>query len=89
LENNITSIKDFKNNKKTDHYIKDLSMIIKIYNLSIGSLKFFKHYQSVMEVISVLQNNKTLCEVHLKKLEKRKNGLEKISSEHPSPSPAK
>ncbi len=68
---NITSIKDFKNSKKADAYIRDLKFIINIYNLSISALKNFKHYQSVMEVISVLQNNKTLCEVYLKKLEKK------------------
>lgn len=70
---NITSIKEFKNSKKIDKYLEDLNTIILIYDLSISSLKHFKHYQSVMEVISVLQNNKTLCEVYYKKLEKKKN----------------
>lgn len=89
MEDNITDIKDFKNNKKIDHYINDLKVIINIYNLSISSLKFFKHYQSVMEVISVLQNNKTLCEVYLNKLEKKKNGkMVKISKNDPGPGSA-
>lgn len=64
-----TDIKDFKKKKKLKKIVEDLKMAIKVYNLSINALKSYATYSIVMETISILQGNKTLLEIHLKKYE--------------------
>jgi len=63
------NIKEFKKKRKIKKIIEDLKKAIKVYNLSINALKSFSSYMIVMETISVLQGNKTLLEIHLKKYE--------------------
>lgn len=65
----LTSLNSYKNKKKNEKVISDIKAIIRIYNLSLSAFKFFSKYVIVMETMSVLQTNKTLLEVHLKKLE--------------------
>lgn len=68
-DSSVVNIKDFKKRKKIKKIIDDLKIIIKVYNLTINALKSHASYTTVMETISVLQGNKTLLEIHLKKYE--------------------
>ena len=70
MEDNVTSLKDVKNLKRAKKLMEDLDKTIHIMNLSLQSLSFFKKYVPVQEVISSLQTNKTLLEIHCTKLKK-------------------
>lgn len=66
----MIELSKFKNNKKHKIISGDLKMILKIVNLSINALHPYIKYKPVMEIISNLQNNKTLLELHDKKFDK-------------------
>lgn len=66
----IKSLDNFKKKKKVKIVVADLEVIIKVLNLSIRSLTMFSKYSNINEIISVLQNHKTLYEIHLKKYQK-------------------
>jgi len=68
--NNITDIKKFKASKKAKVVYAELQQVIKIFDLTTTALRYFSKYSIVMEVISVLQSNRTLLEIHCKKYEK-------------------
>lgn len=63
----IDNLKEYKEYKRAKKVAKDLSVIIKIITLTIRAFEQFSKYVAVMEMISVLQNNKTLLEIHYKK----------------------
>ena len=65
------SLKNYKHKKKYAKVITDLKAIIRIYNLALSAFKFFSKYVIVQETMSVLQSNKVLLEINLKKLEKQ------------------
>lgn len=65
--NNISSLTKYRRAKII---IKDLAIAIRTMNLAIDALSYFSKYIPVMETISVLQNNKTLLEIHLNKQNK-------------------
>ena len=75
----ITFLKDYKTKKKLLAVLTDIKVILKIYDLSLSALKLYGKYSSVMEVMSVIQNNKTLLEIqynkYSKKLEEDENKL--------------
>lgn len=77
----MISIENFKNKKKCKKYIQDIDDILKVITLSQKSLSFFKQYTSVQEMISVLETNKTLLELHRKKYESKLEEIEKKHSE--------
>lgn len=66
----ITSLKDFKSAKKAKIIHGELLVVIKIFNLAIEALKHYTKYGIVAETLSVIQSNKTLLEIHVKKYEK-------------------
>ena len=88
--NNISNIKDFKQIKKLKVITSDLKMILKIFNLTITALKHYSNYVMVMEIISIIQNNKTLVEIQYNKYNKKlgeENGqLEKNTENDTDPS---
>lgn len=59
----IKSIQEYKEKKKILTVLTDIKIIIKIYNLTLQALKHYSKYASVMEIMSNLQNNKTLLEI--------------------------
>jgi len=75
----MISIEAFKSKKKCKKYIEDIDSILKIITLSQKSLSFYKQYASVQEMVSVLETNKTLLELHRKKYESK---LEEIEKKH-------
>lgn len=72
----ITNLSDHKNKKKYEKIVRDLSAILKVLSLTQQGLAHFKAYVAVQEVISVLETNKTLLDLQLKKYEKE---LKKIN----------
>ena len=66
----VINLSKFKDHKKYKLISEDLHGILKIINLSINALHPYRKYKPVMEVISNLQNNKTLLELHDKKINK-------------------
>jgi hypothetical protein len=95
--NNLISIDNFKKHKtnektleKSEKVVEELKIILYIIELAISGLGHFNKYVFVNECVSVLQSNKLLLEIHLRKYnkaidkikEEMKNGkLEKASEE--------
>lgn len=67
MSENISDLKKFKTDKKIKVILNDIQTILKIYSLTLTALKSFSKYGSVMEVMSILQNNKTLLEIQYNK----------------------
>lgn len=96
---NLVNLNKFKKDKektkgleKSEKVVEELKMILYIIDLTINGLGHFNKYVFVTECISVLQSNKILLEIHLKKYikaiekikEETKNGeLEKVNEEDP------
>lgn len=72
----MISISNYKNKKKYKKVLEDIDDILNVIKLSQKSLSFFKQYLPVQEMVSVLETNKILLELHRKKYESE---LEKIS----------
>lgn len=82
---NLVSFDKFKKDKnkekileKSEKVVDELKMILYIMDLAISGLSHFNKYVFVTECVSVLQSNKTLLEIHLKKYIK---AVEKIKEE--------
>ena len=71
----ITSIQDFKDDKKYKKIIDELVNVILILNITQQRLTHYKHYIKVMEVISVIETNKTLLDFQKRKYEKELSKL--------------
>lgn len=61
------SLKDYKQAKILE---KDLKQIIKIINLAISALHHYAKYAPVSVIISSLQTNKTILEIHYNKYQR-------------------
>lgn len=59
--------------KKFDKIAEELSAVILLTEVSIRGFNLFSKYVQVMEIISCLQNSKTLLEIKLAKYQKIKN----------------
>lgn len=72
---NVVNLKDYRQAKR---FTDDLEQILKIVNLSIAGLSHYSKYSAVNVIISTLQTNRTLLEIHYNKylrvLEKAKPG---------------
>lgn len=95
--NNLINFDKFKKDKisektlqKSEKVVEELKIILYIIELAINGLGHFNKYVFVNECVSVLQSNKLLLEIHLRKYnkaidkikEEMKNGkLEKASEE--------
>lgn len=96
---NLISLDKFKKSKekeklleKSEKIVEELKIVLYIIELAINGLGHFSKYVFVTECVSVLQSNKVLLEIHLKKYmkaidkikEEIKNGkLEETSKEDP------
>ena len=96
---NLISLDKFKKSKekeklleKSEKIVEELKIILYIIELTINGLSYFNKYVFVTECVSVLQSNKILLEIHLKKYikaidkikEELNNGkLEEASKEDP------
>lgn len=75
VSDNIIDINEYR---KAKRFTDDLEQILKIVNLSIAGLSHYSKYTAVNVIISTLQTNRTLLEIHYNKymrvLEKAKPG---------------
>lgn len=81
----IKNLKEHKEKKHRDKEARiakliseDFQVVLKTLNLTIDALSFYKKYIPVMEVLSTVQTNKTLIEIHLKKYEKQLDEASKL-----------
>lgn len=68
----MSDVVDLNSRKKEKRYkkiIQDIDSILKIISLTQRSLSFFKEYVPAQEIISILETNKTMLEIHRKKYE--------------------
>lgn len=63
----VVSIKEYKLAKIV---VDDLDKVIKIVDLTIQGLSYFKKYNPVAQIISSLQTNKTVLEINYQKYKK-------------------
>ena len=82
---NLVNLDKFKKDKektkvleKSEKVVEELKIILYIIELAISGLGHFNKYVFVTECVSVLQSNKVLLEIHLKKYIK---AVEKIKEE--------
>lgn len=74
----ITSLDEHKNKKLMKKVLTDIDAILKVMTLAQKGLAHFKQYIPVQEVISTLQTNIMLLEVHRNKYAKKlENSTEK------------
>ena len=74
MDNNnelVTSLNDHKNKKLMKKVLTDIDAILKVMTLAQKGLSHFKQYIPVQEVISTLQTNIMLLEVHRNKYAKK------------------
>ncbi len=65
----LSNLATFRNNKLNKKVIEDIDHILHVLTLSQQSLSHFKHYAPCQEIISIMETNKTLFEMHRKKYE--------------------
>ena len=79
------SLHKFKNKKKYKKILEDIDNVLKVISLSRKGLSFYEQYLPVQEMISVLETNKMLLELHRKhyedKLEEAKKEYSKQSED--------
>jgi len=66
----MSNINNLHSYKKAKVIVKDLEQVINAMDLSIRALVHFSKYIPVRESVSILENNKTLLEIHLNKQRK-------------------
>lgn len=75
----IHDLGDYKKKKMYDKLMEDINKILHIMSLTQKSLSYFKQYIPVQKLISIMETQKTLLEIHRDKAE---NELEKIKEKH-------
>jgi hypothetical protein len=80
---NISNLDDYKKKKVHERIIDDIDKILHVISLAQQSLSFFKQYIPVQKLVSIMETQKTLLEIHRKK---NAAELEKIKKPDPEPS---
>jgi len=79
----ISNLDDYKKKKFHTRLVEDIDKILHVISLAQQSLSFFKQYIPVQKLISMMETQKTLLEIHRKKNETE---LEKIEESDTEPS---
>lgn len=66
----MINLTDYKNLKKVKLIVKDLKEVEKRINSSIKTFEAYSKYIPVAEILAVLNNNKTIIDIHLNKYNK-------------------
>lgn len=61
---------DLNKHRKTEQLVKDLETCIKMIDFNRNSFKGYTKYTPVAEIVSVLETNKTILEIHLNKIKR-------------------
>jgi hypothetical protein len=80
----IYSIDDHKSKKIYQRLIEDIDKILHVISLTQKSLSHFKQYIPVQKIISILETNKTLLEIHRNNNEDELEKIEKKYTEQSS-----
>ena len=72
---------DYKEKKKLKKLLEDIDNILRVVILAQKSLRFYKQYLSVQEMMNVLETNEELLELHKKKYEAKLEEIKKKYSE--------
>lgn len=75
----VHNLGDHKKKKMYEKLMDDINKILHIISLTQKSLSFFKQYIPVQKLISIMETQKTLLEIHRDKAE---DELEKIKEKH-------
>ena len=75
----IHDLGDYKKKKMYGKLMEDINKILHIISLTQKSLSYFKQYIPVQKLISIMETQKTLLEIHRDKAE---NELDKIKEKH-------
>lgn len=73
----MNNLKDYKNSKKAKVIIEELEKIDQILEITQYSLKKYHHYIPVVEILSVIKNNKTMLKIFKKKNQEIIDNLKK------------
>lgn len=74
--NNVVSLLGHKKKKQYTHIISELNAITQALSLAQEGLKHFKHFISVIEIISVMETNKVFLQIQKQKYEQQQNQLD-------------
>ena len=79
----VHNLGEHKKKKMYGKLIEDINKILHIISLTQKSLSYFKQYIPVQKLISIMETQKTLLEIHRDKVE---DELEKTKEKHTEPS---
>jgi hypothetical protein len=79
MSENVIVFNDHKSEKKYKKIIEDIEGMLKVISYSQKALSFYKHYIPAQQMISGMETQKTLLELHAKEA---KNKLEAIKTKH-------
>lgn len=77
----ISNLDDYKKKKLHNKLIEDIDKILHVISLAQQSLSFFKQYIPVQKLISMMETQKTLLEIHRKKNETELEKIEESDTE--------
>lgn len=72
---NPTNLTKYKQIKKLNRVVSDLTEIQKLFNLGLHGFSTYKKYVPVREVLSSLSDNKVIVDLALKKFKKSLESL--------------
>ncbi len=75
----VHNLEKHKKLKIHKRLVEDIDKILNIISLTQKSLSYFKQYIPAQKIISILETNKTLLEIHRNK---NQDELEKAEKEH-------
>jgi hypothetical protein len=75
----VRDLGDYKKQKMYNKLVEDIDKILHVISLTQKSLSYFKQYIPVQKLISIMETQKTLLEIHR---DKASDELEKIKEKH-------
>lgn len=69
----VKSLSKFKQRKKNNLHKQNIQMILKVFDLTKRSLKYFETYSAAQQVILVIDNERRILESHLKQIKDSEN----------------
>lgn len=61
----MSNLHDFNKLKKAKVIVRELTILLKIVELSINGMTPFRKYSSIQETLACLQDNKIILQIHL------------------------
>lgn len=64
---------DINKYRKNEEVLKDIETCVKMIDFARSSFKGYTKYLPIAEIVSVLETNKTILEIHLNKIKRNEN----------------